>query len=208
VNSRIPRLQAIVDVDVAARAGWDPVSLAQACLDGGARLLQVRAKQLPSGALLALCDAVVRMASPYGAAVIVNDRVDVARASGAAGAHVGQDDLGPAEARVLLGPTAIVGYSTHSVAQVQEALPYPVTYVAVGPVFGTQTKDTGYEAVGLDLISAARGLTDRPIVAIGGITLDNAASALAAGASCVAVISDLLAGNDPRARVRRFVDTL
>ena len=204
----IPTLQAILDVDTAARAGWDPAALAQACLDGGARFLQVRAKHLPSGALLTLCESIVRLASPHGAVVIVNDRVDVARVSGAAGAHVGQDDLAPADARALLGADAILGYSTHGVAQFEDALREPVSYIAVGPIFGTRTKDTGYEAVGLDLVAAARRLTDRPIVAIGGITLENAPSVIAAGASCVAVISDLLTGGDPHARVRRFVETL
>ena len=118
----IPTLQAILDVDTAARAGWDPAALAQACLDGGARFLQVRAKHLPSGALLTLCESIVRLASPHGAVVIVNDRVDVARVSGAAGAHVGQDDLAPADARALLGADAILGYSTHGVAQFEDAV--------------------------------------------------------------------------------------
>ncbi len=203
------RLQAILDVETAARAGWDPLSLARAFLDGGARFLQIRAKQRPSGALLDLCDAVVRAAEGRQAAVIVNDRVDLARMSGAAGAHVGQEDLPPAAARVQLGPQAIVGYSTHSVGQVEGALREPVTYVAVGPIFGTRTKDTGYEAVGLALVAAAaRQAGSRPIVAIGGITRETAPAVIAAGAAGVAVISDLRAGGDPRTRVRRYLDVL
>jgi thiamine-phosphate pyrophosphorylase len=205
----IDRLHAILDVDTAVRAGWDPLTLARAFLDGGARFLQVRAKQLPSGAFLDLCDAVVRAARTYGAAVIVNDRVDLAQMAGASGAHVGQEDLAPAAARAQLGPEAIIGYSTHSVAQFESALRESVTYVAVGPVFGTQTKDTGYDAVGLELVgAAARRASGRPIVAIGGITLDTAPSVIAAGASCVAVISDLIAGGNPTARVRQFLDAL
>jgi thiamine-phosphate pyrophosphorylase len=185
------------------------LTLARAFLDGGARFLQVRAKQLPSGAFLDLCDAVVRAARTYGAAVIVNDRVDLAQMAGASGAHVGQEDLAPAAARAQLGPEAIIGYSTHSVAQFESALRESVTYVAVGPVFGTQTKDTGYDAVGLELVgAAARRASGRPIVAIGGITLDTAPSVIAAGASCVAVISDLIAGGNPTARVRQFLDAL
>jgi thiamine-phosphate pyrophosphorylase len=205
----IDRLHAILDVDTAVRAGWDPLTLARAFLDGGARFLQVRAKQLPAGAFLDLCDAVVRAARTYGAAVIVNDRVDLAQMAGASGAHVGQEDLAPAAARAQLGPEAIIGYSTHSVAQFESALRESVTYVAVGPVFGTQTKDTGYDAVGLELVgAAARRASGRPIVAIGGITLDTAPSVIAAGASCVAVISDLIAGGNPTARVRQFLDAL
>lgn len=151
----------------------------------------------------------VALARAHDALVIVNDRVDLARVSGAAGVHVGQEDLPPAAARVQLGPGAIVGCSTHSVNQVDAALREPVTYVAVGPVFGTATKETGYDAVGLDLVRAAAGRAgDTPIVAIGGITLETAPAVIDAGAACVAVISDLLTGGDPAARVRAFVRRL
>ena len=118
---------------------------------------------------------------------------------------MGQDDLPATEARALLGEQAIVGFSTHSVAQIESALMQPSSYVAVGPVFGTRTKDTGYEAVGLRLVSeAARLCGERPVVAIGGITLDNATSVIDAGAACVAVIGDLLAGGEPEERVRDY----
>jgi thiamine-phosphate pyrophosphorylase len=199
-----------VDVDVAGRAGWRAEDLARAYLDGGARWLQLRAKQLPAGAFLELCDRVVRAAEPCDAHVIVNDRVDLARLSGAAGAHVGQDDLPPADVRLQLGPGAIVGFSTHSVAQIDEALRQPITYLAVGPVFGSITKDTGYSAVGLDLVATAveRSAGATPVVAIGGITLERAPAVLRAGASCVAVIGDLLAGGDPSSRVRAYLAAL
>jgi thiamine-phosphate pyrophosphorylase len=123
--------------------------------------------------------------------------------------HVGQDDLSPAAARAQLGPDAVVGYSTHSVAQARAGLAMPITYMAVGPVFGTRTKDTGYEAVGLELVRAVGALAGgRPVVAIGGITLDNVASAIEAGATAVAVISDLLATADPASRTRAYVQCL
>lgn len=205
----LPRLQAIVDVDVAAAAGWMAVDLARAYLDGGARFLQLRAKTLPSSRFLEICDAVVALAREAGALVIVNDRVDLAKLSGASGVHVGQDDLPVAETRALLGDEAIVGFSTHSVAQVQAALTQPSSYIAVGPVFGTRTKDTGYEAVGLRLVAdAARLCGERPVVAIGGVTLDNAPSVLEAGASCLAVIGDLLSGAGPGERVRAYCRAL
>lgn len=201
-------MQAIVDVDVAARAGWSPLDLATALLDGGARLLQLRAKALDADALLALADAIVARAAGYGASVLVNDRVDVARLSGAAGAHVGQDDLTPASARAVLGADAIIGLSTHTPEQLRDAETAPITYVAVGPVFGTATKETGYSAVGLELVALAAGATHRPVVAIGGITLERAPAVVAAGASMVAVIGDLLAGGDPTARVRAYASAL
>lgn len=129
--------------------------------------------------------------------------------SGAAGVHVGQEDLAPAAARQLLGPGAIVGYSTHTTAQVEAASIEPVSYVAVGPVFGTRTKATGYEPIGLELVSEAARLSGGlPIVAIGGITIETAPAAIEAGASSVAVISDLLATGEPAARVRAFLDAL
>jgi thiamine-phosphate pyrophosphorylase len=194
-----------VDIGAAERAGWRPLDLARAYLDGGARILQVRAKALPSAALLTLCDEVVRAAAPYEADIIVNDRVDIARLSGAAGVHVGQDDVPPFAARTQLGPEAIVGYSTHTVVQIEKALLEPITYLAVGPVFGTSTKDTGYEAVGLELVrAAAERAKGIPVVAIGGITLERAPAVLEAGASAVAVIGDLLAGGDPRRRAEAY----
>ena len=202
------RLHAIVDVHVASNASWAPIDLARSFLDGGARVLQLRAKDLPSGAFLELADALVALAGDYEAIVIVNDRLDVARLSGADGVHVGQEDLPPATAREQLGPEAVVGFSTHSVTQLEAALREPVSYLAVGPVFGTSTKDTGYTAVGLDLVSAASRLTSPiPVVAIGGVTLGNARSAIDAGASSVAVISDLLVG-DPVERVKAFLRIL
>lgn len=188
-----------------ATAGWDISDLARAFLDGGAPLIQLRAKHLPSAAFLALCDTLVRAAEPYGASIIVNDRADLALMSGAAGAHVGQDDLAPLAARQLLGPSAIVGYSTHTSEQIEAAALEPVTYIAIGPVFGTHTKATGYEPVGLARVAeAARLSRGLPVVAIGGITLETALDVIAAGASGVAVISDLLVGGDPAGRTAAY----
>ena len=203
-------LQAIVDVDTCARAGWAPVDLARAYLDGGARFLQVRAKRLPSAEFLELCDAIVHLAAPFNATVIINDRVDLARLCGAAGVHVGQDDLPAAEARRQLGPEAIVGFSTHTSAQVDAACGQPVSYVAVGPVFGTATKETGYQAVGLEFVRETRARVPAaiPIVAIGGITLERAPQVLEAGADQVAVIGDLLATGNPGERTAAYLRVL
>jgi thiamine-phosphate pyrophosphorylase len=196
-------------VDVAARAGWTPLDLARAYLDGGARWLQIRAKQLPSGPFLDICDGLVRLAAPYGASVIVNDRADVAVMADVSGVHVGQEDLPPANARRLVGPARIVGFSTHTILQIDAAIHEPISYLAVGPVFGTTTKDTGYAAVGLELVSAAAGLARGiPVVAIGGITIDTVESVLQAGATSVAVIGDLLAQGNPQGRVAAYLQRL
>lgn len=210
----LPALQAIVDVEAAARAGWRPLDLAHAYLDGGARFLQLRAKRLASGPFLALCDDVMTLARAADAQVLVNDRVDLAKLSGASGVHVGQGDLPVTDARMLLGDAAIIGFSTHSLAQVEAALAAQPTYVAVGPVFGTRSKDTGYDAVGLELVSRAARLCNGtgskgiPVVAIGGITLATAPSVIESGAACVAVIGDLLAMGDPTAQVREYCRAL
>ena len=205
----LPRLQAIVDVDAAQASGWAVPDLLAAFLDGGAQCIQIRAKQLASGPLLALCELAVRAATPYRAAIIVNDRPDLAVLAGAAGVHVGQDDLAPAAARTLMGADAILGYSTHTIQQLQAAMLEPVSYIAVGPVFGTRTKDTGHDAIGLDFVAtAARLAAPLPIVAIGGITLDNARSVIDAGAAAVAIISDLLADRDVARRTRAYLQNL
>jgi thiamine-phosphate pyrophosphorylase len=204
-------LLAIVDADVAARAGWTLVDLASACLAGGATFLQVRAKQAASGWLLDTATAIVERARAAGALVIVNDRADIARLANADGVHVGQDDLGPAAARVLLPAAALVGLSTHTADQIEAALAQPISYLAIGPVFGSSTKATGYDALGLARVrhAASRARTRQlPVVAIGGITLDSAPEILQAGADAVAVISDLLTTGDPEGRVREYLRRL
>lgn len=181
-------------------------------MSGGARFIQLRDKSSSSAAQLALADAAVARAHAAGARLIVNDRADIARLSGADGVHVGQDDLSVEDARVVVGAGAIVGVSTHDEVQLDAAIRTSATYIAVGPVYETATKDTGYSARGLDLVrlasrlarARASGAAPVPIVAIGGITIARAPEVFAAGASSVAVISDLLAG-DPASRVREYL---
>jgi thiamine-phosphate pyrophosphorylase len=209
----LPRLYAVIDADVAAAHGWTVTDLARACLEGGARLLQLRAKSRPLQWTLDAADAIVAMAGA-AATIIVNDRADVARLAGATGVHVGQDDLAPVAARAMVGEHGRIGLSTHTAAQVDAAMAEPIDYVAVGPVYATATKDTGYESVGHDLIGyAAKRARSRaegpvPVVAIGGMTLERAPGMIAVGASSVAVISDLLVGGNPAARVKTFVERL
>jgi thiamine-phosphate pyrophosphorylase len=210
VSLILPPLYAVVDVDACARAGWAPRDLARAYLAGGARLLQLRAKALPSGAFLDLAAQLVEDAVPAAARVIVNDRADVAVLARADGVHVGQDDLAPADVRRVTGPGPIVGLSTHTPAQVDEALGQPISYLAVGPIFETATKATGYDPVGLAAASDAVRRAARaglPVVAIGGITLATARAVIHAGAVSVAVIGDLIT-TDPEARVRQYLAAL
>lgn len=201
----LPPLYAIVDEAAASRAGLDLVALAAACLHGGARLLQVRAKTMASGPLVEACRVIAEAAHRAGARVIVNDRADVALVVGCDGVHVGQTDLSVADVRRVVGDAALVGVSTHTREQVDEAAAAAVSYLAVGPVYGTTTKDTGYGAVGLDLVRyAVSRAAGRPVVGIGGIGLETAPAVLAAGAASVAVIGDLVTHGDPEARVRAW----
>jgi thiamine-phosphate pyrophosphorylase len=208
VTSLPSSLYVICDADVCERAGWKLADYAAACLDGGARFLQVRAKHAAARWLLDTTIAVVRRAGPAGALVMVNDRADLALLAGAGGVHVGQEDLAPASVRLIAGPEAVVGLSTHTPEQYEAASREPVSYIAVGPVFGTITKSTGYEPVGLAHVrraaahASARGV---PIVAIGGISLERARPVIEAGARSVAVITDILATGDPAKRVEQFL---
>ena len=204
------RLYAIVDADLCARENRAPIDVARAFLSAGAKLIQLRCKSWGSGAFLDLAGAVVEEANRGGAAVIVNDRADVAAMSNAHGLHVGQDDLTPADARTVIGANPILGLSTHTPEQWTAAIAQPISYIAIGPTFGTGTKDTGYQAVGLETVRRAAKAASHaglPTVAIGGITLENAVSVIDAGAASVSVISDLLKG-DPEARCRAFLRIL
>lgn len=209
----LPRLNAILDDAAVTRAGRDVLDVARAFLLGGATFIQLRAKTRSSAWMLETADALVAMGKTHSdnLEIIINDRADVARLAGAAGVHVGQEDLPPEAVRRLIGADRIVGFSTHSIAQIDDAVRRPIDYVAVGPVYGTGSKHTGYDAVGLTLVEEAarrarpRGLA---VVAIGGITLDRAPDVIAAGATSVAVISDLLATGDPRSRVSQYLDRL
>ena len=203
------RLYTIVDAAAAGRAGWDPVGLSRVYIEAGVRLLQLRAPEVDAKIVLGWCHEIVSIAAPVGARVILNDRCDLAMLAGTDGVHVGQDDLPVPEARRLLGERAVIGVSTHDDTQVRDAMRQSASYLATGPVFDTRTKDTGYAATGLEAVRRTVFVAgNRPVVAIGGITLATAPAVLEAGAAAVAVISDLLVTDDPSARVREYLAEL
>jgi len=202
-----PYLYPLIDTAVCRDRRIEPIAVAEACFRGGSKIVQIRAKYDSSAALLALADRIVTAARTTGGRVIVNDRADISMMAGADGVHVGQEDLSVEAVRDIVGAAAIVGLSTHTREQIDRALTTSANYIAVGPIFSTATKDTGYSARGLELIGYAAG-RGKPVVAIGGITLERAAQVVAAGASGLAVITDLLTGGDVEKRVRRFVQTL
>lgn len=203
-------LYAITDRKIAGKSHEEIVA---EIVKGGGKLIQLREKDLCARAFLSAATAAVEIAHAAGARLIVNDRVDIARLSGADGVHLGQDDLDPEKARSILGQDAIIGLSTHSLAQALIAEKMPVDYIAIGPVFRTETKAeasagvTGGQ-VGLELVRAVRAAVTKPLVAIGGITLERAADVIAAGAGSVAVISDLLKHGDIERRTEIFLTRL
>ena len=205
----LPRLYAIVDTALTRSRGWEVPSLAAALMRGGATLVQLRAKSEDSAVVLAWADALVELGARHGATVIVNDRADIARMVGAAGVHVGQDDLGPDAVRRVVGPDAIVGLSTHGQAQFRAAAREPISYAAMGPVFETRTKASPDGVVGVQSVrQAVEAAGKLPVVGIGGITLDTARAVIDAGAASAAVVSDLLVGGNPERRAAEFVAAL
>ena len=162
----------------------------------GAQLIQLRAKGLSDRALVAMARSALAAARASGARLVVNDRADVARLVGADGLHVGQDDLVPAEARAIVGADALLGVSTHGLAQLEAAAASTADYVAIGPVFPTSSKPNPDPVVGTEMVRRARAAVSQPLVAIGGITRENARAVIEAGADGVAVISDLLDAPD------------
>lgn len=199
-------IYAIVDLDACATAGLDPQRTAAAFLEAPLAALQLRAKQADDRSLLRLARALAPLCRPAGVPFVVNDRIDLARLAAADGAHVGQDDLPPREARALLGPDALLGLSTHSTAQVEAAVDEPVDYLGFGPVFATRTKTRADPVVGLEGLRRAAAATRHPLVAIGGIGLDDLPAVRAAGAYAAALVAALLEGGDPRRRIHEAVE--
>ena len=170
----------------------------------GVQWVQLRGKDLSSGDLFRECRRLVSLARPLGLKVIVNDRADLAWVSGADGVHVGQEDLPAAEARRILGEQAIIGLSTHGLEQARQARESPVDYVAIGPVFPTRTKENPDPVVDREELEAIREQVAKPLVAIGGITLENVRPLFESGVDSVAVIRDLLLADDIRQRAAGY----
>ena len=186
-----PKLYPITDARLSGLSHAEQVARLS---EGGATFIQLREKRLPPREFYDEASKALRVARERGVRLIINDRVDVALALGADGVHLGQDDLPPEAARRLLGERAIIGFSTHNIEQAMDAARLPVDYVAVGPVFATASKENPDPVLGLDeLRLVRRAIGGRvPLVAIGGIALENARETLDAGADSLAVISLLL----------------
>jgi len=178
--------------------------MAQKLAAAGVQLIQLRAKHIPPRQFLEMSRALIA-AAPATVRIIVNDRPDIANIAKAAGVHVGQEDLPVDAARQICPSPQWVGVSTHNLEQLRAAADTSADYIAAGPIYPTATKENPDPVVGLDLLRAARKLTRKPLVAIGGITIESAGEVFRAGADSVAVISDLLNAPDPAQRAREYL---
>jgi thiamine-phosphate pyrophosphorylase len=197
-----PTLYLVTDPELTR--GRSLIEVVGAAVKGGVTLVQLRDKHADGRALLEQARALKALLDPLGVPLIVDDRVDVAVAAGAAGCHVGQTDLPAEGARAILGPDAILGLSIDRVEQARAADPEHVDYVAHGPFAATGTKPDAGAPVGARGIAAVRELSALPLVAIGGIDADNAADAIRAGADGIAVVSAIMAAADPEAAAREL----
>lgn len=204
---RLPRIYPLTDVQVSGLSHAEQIGRLGA---GGASLVQFREKSLRANDFYGEAQTALRVTRELGIRLIINDRVDVALALGADGVHLGQDDLAPTAARELLGENAIIGLSTHNVAQALEAQKAPIDYLAIGPIFSTTTKQDTSPVVGLAGLAEVRLITKGiPLVAIGGITEANAAEVIQAGADSVAVVSSLLSSpQNISQRTAHFIELL
>ena len=185
------------------------LELARAVLAAGTPLLQLRVKHEPTGRFVELARAVKAEADRHGALLLINDRADVAKLVGAGGVHLGQDDLPVHAAREILGPRAIIGFSTHTLAQAEAAAREGLAdYLGFGPIYATSSKDNPDPVQGLDGLRAVRSQLQMPLVAIGGITAATIADVLAAGADAVAMIGEIVRATDVTETARTLLERL
>lgn len=200
-----PALYAILDLGP-NQSPESAISLSEKLARAGVRLMQVRAKNFGPAAYLEIARRAVDSTAHAGVRMVINDRPDVAALSGSAGVHLGQEDVPVEAARATFKASLWVGVSTHNVAQLEAAVATSADYIAVGPIFATHSKENPDPVVGLELLRRARTMTSKPIVAIGGITIESAADVFAAGADSVAVISDIARAANPGERAARYLE--
>jgi len=203
MNLVFPRLYAILDPSVLTIS---ELVLDEMLAESGVELIQYRNKNAPSRELFEISLRLSTALARRGVRFIVNDRPDIALLAGAGGVHVGQEDLGVEEARAICGSERWVGVSTHTLEQVAAADRTSADYVAFGPIFPTTTKQNPDAVVGTEFLRRARQMTRKPLVAIGGITLERAAEVYGAGADSLAVVRDLICATNPGERSREYLE--
>jgi thiamine-phosphate pyrophosphorylase len=190
--------------DQQALLGRTLTDVVLAAVQGGVTCVQLREKQASTRDFVALACALSDLLTPLGVPLVINDRIDVALASGAQGVHLGQSDMSVEQARRLLPPQVFIGLSVETMEDVARATSQPVDYLGVSPIYPTPTKTDTAAPWGLDGLHQVRAVTDLPLVAIGGIHLVNAAEVQQAGADGLAVVSALCSADDPCAAAKSF----
>jgi thiamine-phosphate pyrophosphorylase len=200
----LPPIYPITDKKLANSANH--LSILKELVRGGAKFVQIRDKSTPVQELLRDLRQCVEFAQKKDVILVVNDRCDLVLSSSAMGVHLGQEDLPPAVARTVLGEEKIIGLSTHSVGQVQKSAGLPIQYIGFGPIYATATKDSAHPAIGLQRLALACERSTLPVVAIGGIEIEQVPGILKAGASSVAVISSLMRAENLASRMHQFLE--
>ena len=204
-----PRVEGLyVITDATLVPGRTHLDICRAAVSGGARVVQLRDKQRETGALVDLARQMLAVTRPAGAVLIINDRVDVALAAGADGVHLGVDDMAVVDARRVLGPEALIGYSPATTEQARQAAADGADYLGVGDLYGTRSKGDAGTPVGPARVTELRQLTGLPIIGIGGITLERVPEVMAADAAGIAVISAVAAAPDMEAAARQLASLI
>ena len=205
--ARVRGLYVIVDPE--ATRGRPVVEIAEAVLEGGASVVQLRDKAGELGTVLPTARAIKALCESRGALFIVNDDPALAIASGAHGLHVGQEDMPVAEARRIVGPATIIGRSNNTIEEIEASRDAGADYLAVGAVFATSTMGKSRRpVVGTDLITTAKRAADQPIVGIGGINRHNAVEVMRAGADCICAVGAITLADDPRTATEQMVEAI
>ena len=203
----LPKIYPITDTRIAKLSHAEQV---ERLIEGGVEIIQLREKYASPKDFYEFAKEALKLAGRHKVKIIINDRVDIALALNADGVHLGQDDLPPERARKILGEKAIIGFSTHNLEQAVRAVRLPIDYLAIGPVFATRTKENPENIVGIEGVEIVRqAVGDFPLVAIGGVTLENFREVLQAGADSVAVVSNLLSEADKIVvKMKQFLELL
>jgi len=201
----LPRIYPITDKLLARKSSH--LAILKELRRGGARFVQIRDKYTPPRELLRDLTRCQKYAEKYDMTLIFNDRSDLALSAGLAGVHLGQDDLPPDAARAIIGKKRIIGYSTHTLAQARLTHNLPVDYIGFGPVYATATKTNAGNAAGLKKLAQVCRAASTPVVAIGGIGLEEIRPVLEAGAASAAVISAIMAAENIAEQTEIFFET-
>ncbi len=212
-TSSSPKIEGLYTIIDTSYVSLEDISgVTEKIIKGGAKLIQLRAKELGSADMLKAARTIRKITRSSDALFLVNDRIDIALLSEADGVHIGDEDIVPEEARRLLGTGRLIGYSTHNTQEAELAAGLAnkgfIDYISCGPVFATRTKKDARAIVGLEGLKKVREMTELPLVAIGGVTEENLQEVLNAEIDAVAIISELLLAREITTKTKQLIETI